>query len=308
MPEIGVWPITAMRIFFGWGSISENEWPVERQHSWPPPDEPSGLDDLAQRRRINHYFRVRTIEECKRTLAFSGPVLASFEITNEWFTASKGVIPRPSSNSRYIAAHSVLLVGYDDSKNQFKFINSWGPEWGDGGFGYLSYDSFEIAWDEAWFMDLTYPNFPEEQGFSERSWGFIRATSAFEYHCVEFRDPLDSRIAWGLAIQREEGCLEVEDLFVRPTFRGRGYGKRLIRSFEKLAAELGCKIKIWISHADVDAANVAIIDRLIEPIGLNRRMSSNRWAPMVASPDSEDEIGPTIQPPRLSRPRSPLLQ
>lgn len=37
-------------------------------------------------------------------------------------------------------SHAVLLVGYDDSKKQFTFLNSWGGSWGDGGFGYLPYE------------------------------------------------------------------------------------------------------------------------------------------------------------------------
>jgi C1A family cysteine protease len=38
-----------------------------------------------------------------------------------------------------VASHSVTLIGYDDSKQLLKFINSWGPGWGDKGFGYISY-------------------------------------------------------------------------------------------------------------------------------------------------------------------------
>ncbi len=265
------------------------------------------MDNLAKQRRINHYFRVRTLEDCKRTLAFRGPVLASFEITNEWFTAPQGVIPAPSAGTQYTAAHSVLLVGYDDTTNQFKFMNSWGPDWGDSGFGYLPYNSFEVAWDEGWFMDLAYPDFHKPPGFCKRSWGFLSAASGFEYHCVEFTDPEDVRIAWALAVQREEGWLEVEELFVRPTFRQQGYGKRLLRSLEKLAGELGCGLKMWVSHADIDASNIAIVDKLIAPIGLVRKVSGNRWAPMVASPVGEDEIGERIVPPTYSRPRSPFI-
>ncbi len=35
--------------------------------------------------------------------------------------------------------HAVTLVGYDDEKMRFKFINSWGEGWGESGFGYLTY-------------------------------------------------------------------------------------------------------------------------------------------------------------------------
>lgn len=38
--------------------------------------------------------------------------------------------------------HAICLVGFDDSRQAFKFINSWGFLWGLGGYGYISYDMF----------------------------------------------------------------------------------------------------------------------------------------------------------------------
>lgn len=35
--------------------------------------------------------------------------------------------------------HAICFVGYDDSKSAFKLVNSWGPDWGIKGFGYMSY-------------------------------------------------------------------------------------------------------------------------------------------------------------------------
>jgi hypothetical protein len=35
--------------------------------------------------------------------------------------------------------HTVLIVGFDHPKKQLLFVNSWGPGWGDHGFGYLPY-------------------------------------------------------------------------------------------------------------------------------------------------------------------------
>lgn len=35
--------------------------------------------------------------------------------------------------------HFVALVGYDDATRRFTFVNSWGDQWGDRGFGYVEY-------------------------------------------------------------------------------------------------------------------------------------------------------------------------
>lgn len=36
--------------------------------------------------------------------------------------------------------HAICLIGYDDSVNAFKFINSYGTDWGLDGYGWISYD------------------------------------------------------------------------------------------------------------------------------------------------------------------------
>lgn len=48
--------------------------------------------------------------------------------------------------------HAVTLVGFDDRSQRFKFINSWGTRWGENGFGFIDYDSFRKAADEAYVM------------------------------------------------------------------------------------------------------------------------------------------------------------
>lgn len=40
----------------------------------------------------------------------------------------------------YCPGHAIILVGYDDTKKEFKFKNSWGTDWGYKGYGRLSYD------------------------------------------------------------------------------------------------------------------------------------------------------------------------
>ncbi len=38
--------------------------------------------------------------------------------------------------------HAVTIVAYDDYKEEFTYINSYGKKWGKGGFGTISYDKF----------------------------------------------------------------------------------------------------------------------------------------------------------------------
>lgn len=40
------------------------------------------------------------------------------------------------------AGHMMLIVGYDDDRAAFRVLNSWGPDWGDGGYVWLTYDAY----------------------------------------------------------------------------------------------------------------------------------------------------------------------
>jgi C1A family cysteine protease len=35
--------------------------------------------------------------------------------------------------------HSMVLVGYDDTRGAFRLMNSFGPNWGDDGYAWISY-------------------------------------------------------------------------------------------------------------------------------------------------------------------------
>ena len=49
--------------------------------------------------------------------------------------------------------HAMALIGYDEDKQAFRLINSWGDSWGDHGYGWISYDSFKLLAGEAYALD-----------------------------------------------------------------------------------------------------------------------------------------------------------
>lgn len=44
--------------------------------------------------------------------------------------------------------HAMLVVGYSDTYNAFKIVNSWGPDWGDDGFVWIDYKAFDNVTNE----------------------------------------------------------------------------------------------------------------------------------------------------------------
>jgi len=80
------------------------------------------------------------------------PVYSDFYNISAW---PGYVYDGPGGGATYEGGHGLCVVGYDDSKavgGAFKFVNSWGSGWGDGGYAWMSYNFIGgHAW-EAWKM------------------------------------------------------------------------------------------------------------------------------------------------------------
>lgn len=84
------------------------------------------------------------VKECVTMLAKNTPILYGFGLDRSYEQHCNGFIPMPSiATFAPTSGHAVVIVGYgnynrtEPSKNYFKFVNSWGPSWGNGGYGYL---------------------------------------------------------------------------------------------------------------------------------------------------------------------------
>jgi GNAT superfamily N-acetyltransferase len=290
----GVWPITACRIGWGWGSPPEKAWPYDWR-IWPS-KEPAGIEFLAHENLGVRYQRVRSLFECKLVLAYISPLNVSVDITKSWFNAPQGRIPDRSPGEPSIAAHSVTLIGYNDSTQQIQFVNSWGPDWGDKGAGYLSYHEFERSWCEGWCLYPDGPRQPRtqfESGQRERLWS-AKEFGGGIFHAREIIGPNEDRIAWAFAIQRGD-FLDVEELFVRPQYRGQGFGRNMVRLLVRLAFQLQMYPRIWISYPDTTPENLLVIEKLFNPLGLCLREAPVRWAPFVVCAIREKLYQATLQ-------------
>lgn len=98
------------------------------------------LDEIAKRYKIGGYAAINYANESKRDLAVK-EALTRNDI---------GLVA--VSNSYFGTTHCIRLTGWNDKKNTYKFQNSWGVGYGDGGYS-------EIPKNK---VDYIYAVFPEE--------------------------------------------------------------------------------------------------------------------------------------------------
>ena len=96
--------------------------------------------------KIDNYAKINSSEVIKHAIVMFGPVAAglkcySGDTLNFW--RKKG---------QYLGGHCVTFVGYD--KKGFIVRNSWGTQYGKGGYHTLPYDEFSSACFEAWTFAL----------------------------------------------------------------------------------------------------------------------------------------------------------
>jgi len=309
-PDIGIWPISAARIIKGWGNASLAEWPYINEPSDWPPSEPEGIDSLAKTRRINFYQRIRFAEECGKAILSSIPVTASFDITNLWFNVPDGVISPPPSTEPIIGGHCVCILGVDCEKELLHFANSWGRSWGKNGFGTMTFEHFDRYMTEAW-ISSGYREKPPitdySPGIQYLNWG-KRTFTGSVFHAMEVYDySQDERLGWAFAVERD-GWIDVEELFVKPTFRSQGYGGHLLMMIDELRKHLRLPVRLWLSHADCAQSNRENMESLLARIGLSPQPSGVRWASGLAAEGDlippTDDAGVAPETPRVFNPKT----
>lgn len=286
-PEIGVWPITAGRVHKGWGSPPNAAWTYDPRDSWPP-KEPDNidLDLIARNNRLLAYQRVRTCKECKVALALMSPVLYAAEITRSWFNAPKGLIPMPNQNDEIIGSHLVCLLGYNDNKGIFKFINSWGISWGDEGLGYLSYEFFDKFMIECWIdfpfnVDLFKTQVFHTQEGKIIFYRLIPSPLHSHVHVIEVSDGVNNDYkGWAFEVEYED-FLNVEELFVLPAYRRQGLAKALIGYLNKLSKPLNKPLRFWVPFADSEEPNMEVVQHLADVYGYKISPAPVRWAYLI---------------------------
>lgn len=97
----------------------------------------------AQNYKISSYAKLYTTDRVaiKAMVSQNHPVIINILADNSFISAKTGFIWKTYSGSGSLA-HALVICGYDDSKNAYLVMNSWGTTWGDAGYSWIDYDFF----------------------------------------------------------------------------------------------------------------------------------------------------------------------
>lgn len=108
-------------------------------------------EENASKFMVNSYHKVQNLDEIKQCIALRQmPVLIGMDVYESFedeIVKQTGKMRMPMKDEKYLGAHAVLAVGYDDGccfrEGKLIVRNSWGKEWGDRGYFYMPYSYVE---------------------------------------------------------------------------------------------------------------------------------------------------------------------
>ncbi|UJR16844.1 hypothetical protein I4U23_003743 [Adineta vaga] len=143
LTDSGCTMTSAIEALEEFGTCLESIWPYNI------PDVNTRPSDRAYQEAKNHKITEAlqieiNLNEMKSCLAQGFPFAFGLRLFKSFDKASTtGVVPAPNASDRTRSSHgchALLAVGYSDHSRSFIVRNSWGADWGDGGYCYIPYD------------------------------------------------------------------------------------------------------------------------------------------------------------------------
>lgn len=105
---------------------------------------------------------VNDLFSIKKVIAQGQPLVISIKVDD--FFCTKGNIikgsPIWSNFNNRIGNHAMVVVGYNDTTKLVKVLNSWGKDFGDNGYAYISYSIVNSAMNYACYPSKTADSLP----------------------------------------------------------------------------------------------------------------------------------------------------
>jgi cathepsin K len=134
------------------GTVSMQEFPYQYFTCSTQPT--MAQNAMAAPNKMSHYKYLsgnNMVQEMKTLLTQQQPIIIAALLTSKFGKIDNMGLsayrPHVVEKSYKLGCHAMLVVGYSDSNNAFKVVNSWGDNWGDDGFVWIDYAAFENVSD-----------------------------------------------------------------------------------------------------------------------------------------------------------------
>jgi hypothetical protein len=155
----------AMRSMSQRGSVPFNAFPYDENNCSRPV--PNDLIPVASQNKIHGFNRLTggenvsglSIRAVKEHLSKGAPVVIGMMVGGSFMQGMLGKKVWEPTQRDYaqtgFGGHAMAVIGYDDrlAGGAFQIMNSWGPEWGENGIGWVKYGDFKEFTREAYGMD-----------------------------------------------------------------------------------------------------------------------------------------------------------
>lgn len=236
-----------------------------------------------------------------------------FEVFDSIYTAPEGRVPLPTCGESSHGYHLVAVCGMSECGTEIGFVNSWGTNWGDAGYGWISRDYLDEYISEAWLgWSARCGMAPSKASGAKRirknsdlyRWWTIkngRRRESLRYRgrthflltytsmdntegtveCFEIRDCKDFLIGWAFANLvpiAGEFIAVIHEFFIWPGVRRYGYGSLLHDFLLSRLSSLGIsKINLWYYAADDLRGPISPGRKFLEAHGYSLRFERQSW-------------------------------
>ena len=159
----GAYIQNAMEFMSTKGVVPYNDFPYDDQDCSRQAN--STLYNKASQNKLHGFTRLTegestqgiNVRAVKEHLAKDAPVVIGMMVGGSFMQGMMGKeMWAPTNEDRSqtgFGGHAMCVIGYDDRKQAFQIMNSWGPEWGKNGIGWVRYADFKEFVREAYGVD-----------------------------------------------------------------------------------------------------------------------------------------------------------
>jgi C1A family cysteine protease len=148
----------ALMVLLNSGQVEYSVWPYSDVNPTADQYVPPATVATAERHQITGCRPIEpTIANIQEQLVAENFVMVGMKVFKHWLRAGTMVIGLPPHPQEEIGNHAMLAVGFKgdpgDKDGYLIVRNSWGKNWGEGGYGYVSYECVERYLLEAYVME-----------------------------------------------------------------------------------------------------------------------------------------------------------